>query len=140
MTGFHRPQQTDPTQGGASEGGDAYLGGGVDRLEENHGEEGPERGPVELLEESQLWPALDDQASVRVQDKEDSEEVAEEECEDIEADNGVSGNDEDLAPEYPVFLKNVVFRTMVKKRNQPLVSAPRDVATDSNISQCCEIK
>ena len=124
MTGFHRPEETYPTQRGAGEGGDAYLGGGVNRLEENHGKEGPEPGPVELLEESQLWPALDDQASVRVQDEEDSEEVAEEECEDIEADNGVSGDEEDLAPEYPVFLKNVVFRTMVKKRNQPLVSAP----------------
>ena len=119
MTGFHRPEETDPTQGRAGEGGDAYLGGGVDRLEENHGEEGPERGPVKLLEESQLWPALDDQASVRVQDEEDSEEVAEEECEDIEADNGVSGDEEDLAPEYPVFLKNVVFRTMVKKGINP---------------------
>ena len=119
MTGFHRPEETDPTQGGACEGGDAYPGGGVDKLEENNGEEGPESGPVKLLEESQLWPALDDQASVRVQDEEDSEEVAEEECEDIEADNGVSGDDEDLAPEYPVFLKNVVFRTMVKKGINP---------------------
>ena len=115
LIGFHRSEETDLTQGGACEGGDAYLGGGVYILEENYGEKGPENSPEKLLEERQLWSALDDQASVRVQDEEDSEEVAEEECEDIEADNGLSGDEEDLAPEYPVFLKNVVFRTMVKK-------------------------
>ena len=72
--GLEGPLEADVAQGGAGEGVHADLGGLVAPNKEDHAEEGPEDGPVELPEEGQLGPASDDQATVGEEDEDHSVE------------------------------------------------------------------
>ena len=107
LAGLEGPLEADVAQGGAGEGFHADQVGRVDIVEEHHAEEGPEDYPVELPEEGQLRTAPDNQAPVGEEDQDDAVHKVEEKGEGIEAHNDLSRDEENLAPEHPVFLPGV---------------------------------
>ena len=73
---LYASQQANAAQEALREAARHDLGDGV--VEDTHAEEGEEDGPVELVEEGELWGALDHQAAIGEPDEDDAEEEVEE--------------------------------------------------------------
>ena len=95
-------QQANAAQEALRKGARHDLGDGV--VEDTHAEEGEEDGPVELVEEGQLWPALDYQATISEPDEDDAEEEVEEVGVDVDVGHHLPHDQQHLAPEQSLLL------------------------------------
>ena len=92
-------QQTDAAQDALLVGARHDLGDWVG--EDAHAEEGDEDGPVELVEQGQLRPALNHQAAISKADEDDAEKEVEEEGVDVDVGHHLPHHLQHLAPEQP---------------------------------------
>ena len=96
------PQQAHAAKDALREGAHHNLGDGVG--EDAHAEEGAEDGPVELVEQGQLGPALHHEAAIGEPDEDDAEEEVEEEGVDVDVDHHLPHHQQQLAPQQPLIL------------------------------------
>ena len=99
---LNAPQQADAAKDALGKGAGHDLRDGVG--EDAHAEEGPKDGPVQLVEEGQLGPALDHQAAVGEPDEDDAEEEVEEEGVDVDVGHHLSHHLQQLTPEQPLII------------------------------------
>ena len=96
------PQQADAAKDALGKGAGDNLRDGVG--EDAHAEEGAKDGPVELVEEGQLWPSLDHQTAVGEADEDDAEEEVEEEGVDVDVGHYLPHHLQQLAPQQTLII------------------------------------